>query len=189
MNDMLKEFGDSRAQMAGAPDYQHPQSDIILEECQELLAKLPEGKRLLEAAKEKGFKYQVITGKIPDFHVTGNDTLVLVCPANTKAVDLEEMACNMGMGIRALEQPHVGFQKPQFGNDSPQNVHAVRQHFLDITIEMCIIVSEIYDANNNSKIVDLLDKLGHRELYEAYRSGKSKEEMAEIYFKSVNAVT
>ena len=63
MNDMLKEFGDSRAQMAGAPDYQHPQSDIILEECQELLAKLPEGKRLLEAAKEKGFKIKI--GRFP----------------------------------------------------------------------------------------------------------------------------
>lgn len=188
MNDMLKEFGDSHAQMAGSMDYQHPQAQVILDECQGMLDKLPEGKRLLAFAQEKGIKYQVITGKIPDFHISGSDTLILVCPANTKAVDLDEMACNMGMGIRALEQPYIGIPRPHPGNNTPEGIHAVRRHFLDITVEMCKIVSEIYDMDNKSKIVDLLDKLGHRELYEAYRSGKSKEEMADIYFKSVNAV-
>ncbi|MDD3019563.1 MAG: hypothetical protein PHX61_01120 [Alphaproteobacteria bacterium] len=188
MNDMLKEFGDMGAQMAGGQtSYSHPQAGIILEECESLLSKIPEGQRLLALAKEKGFKTHVIAGKIPDFNVVGDDSLLLLCPLNTKAVDLDEMACNLGMGFRNLEQPHIGIPKPLMQN-TPEQAHALRRHFLDITVEMCRIVSEIYDLNNKTKIVDLVEKLGHRELYEAYRSGKSDKEMADIYFKSVNAV-
>ncbi|MBE2192214.1 MAG: hypothetical protein IAE63_08540 [Alphaproteobacteria bacterium] len=188
MNDMLKEFGDLGAQMAAGPNtYTHPQAQIVLEECESLLSQIPEGQRLLAFSKNQQIKVHVISGKIPDFTVVGDDTVLLLCPLNTKAVDLEEMACNLGMAIRNVEQPHVGIPKPLM-NNTPEQAHALRRHFLDITLEMCRIVSEIYDLNNKTKIVDLLEKLGHRELYEAYRSGKSEQEMADIYYKSVNAV-
>lgn len=188
MNDMLKEFGDTGAQMAaGTPSYAHPQAAAILEECESLLSGIAEGQRLLAFAREKNIAIRVIAGKIPDYMVTDDQTLLLLCPMDTKAVDLEEMACTLGLGIRTMEQPYIGIPKPLMNNTSDQS-YALRRHFLDITIEMCKIVSEIYDLNKNTKIVDLVEKLGHRELYEAYRSGKSAQEMADIYFKSVNAV-
>lgn len=188
MNDITKDFESMGAQLAGGTSsYGHPQAKIILEECESLLSKIPEGQRLLAFSRAHNVKTQVITGKIPDFNVAPDNTLLLICPMNTKAVDLEEMAVNLGMGIRNIEQPHVGIPKPLM-NNTPEQAYAARKHFLDITVEMCKLVSEIYDLNHNTKIVDLLEKLGHRELYEAYRSGKSEQEMADIYFRSVNAV-
>ncbi len=184
MNEVVKEFGLSGTRN-NEQQYTHPQAEAILAECHDLLGKIPEGRRLLELAQNKNYHISVITGPKPDYIFTSPTSTQLVCPLNTKAVDLPEMAVCMGLAIRDLEQPSVGIPRAVpaiHGQNLPQ---VLFKQLLDISIEMCKIVGEFYDVDNNTKLVDLLDKLGHGNLYRGFRSGKSQEELTKIYSVSI----
>lgn len=184
MNDVSKDFGSS-----GTPpvvdSYAHPLMDAILSESASLLSTIPEGRRLLALSKERNYKIKVISGREPDFRYVSEDTAYLVCPLNTKAVDLDVMALIYGLAIYELEQPSIGVSRAGF---DPSQKHILFAQLLDITLKMCQIVGEFEDVDNSIKLVDYLTKLGHSELYRGFRLGKSKEELTKIYSVIVNAV-
>lgn len=187
MNDVLKDFGSSGS-VPPVNSYAHPLTDTILKECGALLSEIPEGKRLLALAKEKNYKIEVISGREPDFRYGSEDTSFLICPLNTKAVDLDIMALIYGLCIYELEQPSLGFHRPAPGVPGVDLPQILFRQLLDITLEMCKIVGEFEDTKRSTKLVDYLAKLGHSELYREFRLGKSKEELTKVYSVSINAV-
>lgn len=184
MNDVFKEFGSSGAAPA-VSSYGHPLSEAILKESTDLLKLIPEGRRLLALAKERNYKIEVISGREPDFRYVSENTTYLICPLTTKAVDLDVMALIHGLAIYELEQPSIGIPRAAF---DPSQKHILFNQLLDITIKMCHIIGEFEDVNKSTKLVDYVEKLGHIELYRGYRSGKSKEDLTNIYSVKVNAV-
>ncbi len=184
MNDMSKNFGDSGAAPA-VSTYGHPLADAIIKESSDLLSKIPEGRRLLDLSKEKNYKIGVISGKDPDFKYANENTAYVICPQNTKAVDLDVMALTYGLAIYCLEQPSIGI--PRAGFD-PSQKHILFNQLLDITLKMCQIVGEFEDVDSSTKLVDYLAKLGHIELYRGFRLGQSKEQLIKIYSVIVKAV-
>lgn len=184
MNDVFKEFGSSGAAPA-VSSYGHPLSEAILKESTDLLKLIPEGRRLLALAKERNYKIEVISGREPDFRYVSENTAYLICPLTTKAVDLDVMALIHGLAIYELEQPSIGIPRAAF---DPSQKHILFNQLLDITIKMCHIIGEFEDVNKSTKLVDYVAKLGHIELYRGYRSGKSKEDLTNIYSVKVNAV-
>lgn len=187
MSDMQKAFG-TTGQAPSGPNYGHPLTEAIVSECSALLMQIPEGKRLLKFAKDNDLNFKVITGREPSFLPHEGKNIYLVCPANTKAVDLDEMACNMGIAIREAEQPTIGIPRPTPGTPGIDLEKATFNHMLDIIVEMCKITSEFVDVKKSTKLVDLLEKLGHSELYRGIRSGKSYQELAEILKKTIKSV-
>ena len=184
MNDVLKDFGSSGA-AAPVDSYGHPLADAIKKESVALLNNIPEGKRLLALAKDQNYKIEVINGRFPDFRYGSADTAYVVCPLNTKAVDLDVIALTYALAIYELEQPSLGIPRAAY---DPSQKHILFSQLLDITLKMCQIVGEFEDVGKSSKLIDYLAKLGHIELYRGYRSGKSQEELSNIYSVSINAV-
>lgn len=185
MNDVSKQFGTTGSAPA-VDTYSHPLKATILEECESLLQEIPEGRRLLSLAKERGYKVDVIAGREPDFRYVAADTTYLICPHNTKAVDLEVMALIYALAIYELEQPSLGIHR-QTSLEASQK-HILFKQLLDITLKMCHIVGEFEDREKPTKLVDYVSKLGHSELYRGFRLGKSKEELTKIYSVIVKAV-
>jgi len=177
MNDVLKEFGSSGAAPT-AGSYGHPLNEAIIKESISLLSQIPEGRRLLALAKDRNYKLSVISGREPDFRYVTEDTAYIICPLNTKAVDLDVMALIYGLAIYELEQPSIGIMRAAY---DPSQKHILFSQLLDITLKMCHIIGEFEDVNNSTKLVDYIDKLGHIKLYRGYRLGKSKEELTNIY--------
>lgn len=184
MNDMFKDFGSSGAAPA-VSTYAHPLADAIKKESFALLSEIPEGKRLLAVEKERNFKIEVINGRQPDFRYGDAETAYVICPLNTKAVDLDVIAVTYGLAIYELEQPSLGIQRAAY---DPSQKHLLFSQLLDITLKMCQIVGEFEDVGKSTKLIDYLANLGHIELYRGYRLGKSKEELTNIYSVSINAV-
>lgn len=185
MNDTInKDFGSSGAAPA-VDSYGHPMTEAILAETSALLSKIPEGRRLLQLAKDMHYKIRVIAGREPDFRYGSEDTAYLICPLNTKAVDLDVMALTHALAIYELEQPSVGVPRAAF---DPSQKHILFNQLLDITLKMCHIIGEFEDVDSSTKLVDYVAKLGHIELYRGYRSGKTKQELTNIYGVTVNAV-
>lgn len=189
MNDMLKEFGDSGARMAAGPiDYAHPMADAIISECTNLLLKIPEGQRLLAYQKDKGITLSILAGKKVDWQVSHDENkAVIFCPANTKAVDIQEMAMAIGIAIREMEHKDLGIHHPAPHQNPEMAQQIMLNYFLDMNMEMCKIVSEFekVDGNIYSKFLDLVKKLGQDEFYREYVSGKSQEELKETLKKTL----
>ena len=186
MSDMLKAFGTTGT--PSGPTYKHPLADEIIRESSALLMQIPEGKRLLKYAKDNDINFHAITGREPNYRRADGHNIYLICSANTKAVDLEEMACNLGLGIREIEQPSLGIPWLTPGAAVSDPDAAVINHFLDIIIEMCKIADEFVALNGSTKLVDLIEKLGHAELHRGIRSGLSHQELAEILRKTIKSV-
>ncbi len=188
MSDMLKAFGTTGQPTPAGADFKHPMEEDIVRECSALLMGIPEGKRLLAYAREHDINFHVMTGKEPNFRMADSKNLFLLCPANTRAVDLEEMACNMAIGIRNIEQPSIGIPRPTPGIPGVDLEKATFNHMLDIIIEMCKIALEFETVNKSTKLIDLVEKLGHGDINRAIRSGKSQEELAKILREEIKKV-
>lgn len=187
MSDMLKAFGTTGSTPTG-PGYAHPMTEDIIREASSLLMEIPEGRRLLEYAKKNDITFGAITGRQPSYQVTDSHHLFLICPANTKAVDLEEMACNLGIGIREIEQPSVGISRAVTGIPGQDLERITFNHMLDIIIEMCKIADEFVAVKGSTKLVDRIEKLGHSELHRGIRSGLPHQELANILNKTIKSV-
>lgn len=187
MNDVLKDFGSSGAVQAPNP-LAHPMADAILQECTELLLKTTEGKRLIEFSRQYSIKINVITGREPSFFTFEKDSTTLVCPANTKAVDLDVMACNLGMALRECDIAYNGVPLNTLNLPQDEKDWANYRKTLDVLITMCKIVHELSVVNNNTKLIDLVKKLGHYKLYEGVLSGLNDEELGKILINTLNAI-
>ena len=95
------------------------------------------------------------------------------------------MALIYALAIYELEQPSIGIPRAAF---DPSQKHILFNQLLDITLKMCHIIGEFEDVNKSTKLVDYVAKLGHIDLYRGYRSGKSKEDLTNVYSVKVNAV-
>lgn len=185
MNEVSKDFGSSGAVQAPNP-LAHPMADAILQECTELLEKTTEGRRLIDFSRQYAIKINVITGREPNFFTFEKDSTTLVCPAVTKAVDLDEMACNLGMGLRECECGYNGIALVTLNLPQEQKEWANYRKTLDTLTTMCKIVHELSVVNNNTKLIDLVKKLGHYKLYEGVLSGLNDEELGKILISTVN---
>ena len=184
MNDVTKAF-ETTGQIPTGPTYTHPLSEDIIRECSSLLMEIPEGRRLLKFARDNDIKFNAITGREPGYQYGDAHNVFVICPANTKAVNLDEMACNLGMAIREIEQQSEGISRPVYGSMAADQQRVSFNHFLDIIYTMCKIVSEFVDVRKDTKLVDLVEKLGHGSIYRGIRSGKNKQELAEVFADSL----
>ena len=185
MNDVLKDFGSSGAVQAPNP-LAHPMADAIRAECIDLLKKTKEGSRLVEFAEQYSIKITIITGRVPNYLTYTRDETTLVCPAVTKAVDLEEMACNLAMGLRECETGYNGVPLTSINLPPEEKNWANYRKTLDSLTTMCKIAYEFSVVNNNTKLIDLVKKLGHYKLYEGVLSGQTDEELGKILITTLN---
>lgn len=185
MNDVLKDFGSSGAVQTPNP-LTHPMADAIRAECISLLEKTNEGKRLLEFANQYSIKINVITGREPNYVTYTRDETTLICPAVTKAVDLDEMACNLAMGLRECESGYNGVPLTSINLPQADKDWSNYRKTLDSLTVMCKIAYEFSLVNNNTKLIDLVKKLGHYKLYEGVLSGLNDEELGKILITTVN---
>lgn len=189
MNDMLKQFGDTGAAIAsGSMNYAHPLADAIISECTALLSKIAEGQRLLAYKQSKGITIDIITGKKVDWQINHDQNKAAIfCPSNTKAVDIQEMTLALAMSIREIEHKELGVTQPNMQISAEMGQKVLIDYFLDLNMEMCIIVTEFEkaDADNFPKFLDLVKKLGQYEFYRDYVAGKSQQELRETLRKTL----
>ncbi len=185
MNDVSKDFGSSGAAQELNP-LTHKMADDIRAECISLLKKTTEGSRLIDFANQYSIKINIITGREPNYVTYTRDETTIVCPAVTKAVDLDEMACNLAMGLRECETGYNGVPLTSINLPQADKDWANYRKTLDSLTTMCKIAYEFSVVNNNTKLIDLVKKLGHYKLYEGVLSGLNDEELGKILISTVN---
>lgn len=180
MSDSLHDSFGQVGHAPTGPSYAHPQQDEIIRDAVELLREIPEGQRLVDLIKEFDLTIRVIIGKEPGFFIPDANSVVLVSPKILAGVNSYETACNLGLGIKEIEMNVVNIQRLS------SEPHLIYQKMIDIVLEMCKIVSEFEDVKNHMKLVDLIKKLGHSDVYRLYRSKASYKEMADQIVETIS---
>jgi len=180
MSDILHDAFGALGQTPTGPNYTHPQQDEIIRDAVALLEEIPEGKRLVEQIKNQDLSIRVMIGKIPGFFVPESSTVVLLMPKILAGINEYETACNLGLGIKEIELNLVNIQRLD------ADPFSLNKKLIDIVLEMCKIVSEFQDVKNHLKLVDLVEKLGHAEVYRMYRAKASYQEMADQILKTIS---
>jgi hypothetical protein len=164
----------------------HPDDIRIIETAKNLLANTVTGMSLLQLMNAYSIPVKVIKGREPNFSVPDDKTVVLICPEKTPA-DLHEMAVNLGLGIRSVEHGMVGFKMPAQARGTQEAQNVLFSKTLDIVMTMCKLVSEFVDRGEATNLVELIEKLGHGDIYRANRSGASFQEMEALLKKAVTS--
>lgn len=179
MSDTLQDAFGPLGQTPSGPNYGHPQQDEIIRDAVALLGTIPEGKVLLPMIKEMDIAIRCIVGKQPGFVTPDQHTITLITPKALAGVNPFETACNLGLAIKEIQINLLQIQRLK------QEPNLLNKKVIDIVLEMCKIVSEFQDVHNHLKLVDLIEKLGHGNVYKLYRSKADYKEMAELIVKEL----
>ncbi len=173
---------DASMEKGTGPQYTHPQSAMILDECKKLLWLIPTGQKLIQVMNQYNIPVQMIISREITFNVPDNKTVHIFCP-NPPPKDLLPVALNLALGIRDVEQGILGY-KLSGGNayniQSQADMDILFTKILDIITNMCKMAEEYEEEVGTTKLIDYVKQLGHAEFYKAYKDRKDPRELEDI---------
>ena len=177
-NPLSGSFG-ALGDMPNVVTYDSEESDPILKGAKDILQKIPSGIRLLEIMTQYNIPIKTIRGKELTYTNPDEQSIFLVLPPHAEK-SLELVALTLGCAIRDVEQSIKGFTKPDPQIDPIEFASITFSRTLDILVSMCQIADDLKEKLGFTKPLDIIDDLGHIELYKAYKDNASHDQMIEV---------
>jgi hypothetical protein len=179
--DLHGAFGDKGTKSTQI-DYSHPNSKEILDEVKKVLNHCPTGYALLAVADAYDFTIRILKGRgEPGF---SPDTKISYIHVPIKQQNSKPKQCiDLVKAIRLGEQDILGFTAPDPTKDMLNYASVIHAKNLDSIAFACKLVYELRDSSFFSDLLDEIKNLGHYNVYKAYASEASKEELAEVYLE------
>ena len=187
----MSEIHDAFAPLGQAPinlpssSAMHPEQGEIIRQSKEILVNLPTARPLLDFANLNQVSISVLNGKEPEFSSPDNKSVVLIAP-RIYAKDIKELALCLACGLKIVQNYYLGFRPTTASHDTLEWKNEQAGKLLDIIILMCKIAEEYVVVSNDTKFVDLIKRLGHSDMYEAFLNKAPYEELEKIMLKSIN---
>ncbi|MBI1327195.1 MAG: hypothetical protein GC136_06090 [Alphaproteobacteria bacterium] len=179
---MLDAFSAKGGSDKAGLDMTHPDGDSILNEAIEILEKIPEGLRLLEVKNTYNIPIKVIKGKEITFNLPDEDTVYIFAPSGKKN-PAEILALAVACGLREAEHKIVGFTRPSKHLPMEEQAQIIYSKSLDIILCMCRIADEIHEKFKLRTVLDIIDELGHGEVYKAFKENKDLTGVGSVFLK------
>jgi len=158
---------------------------MILSEAKEILAKIPSGTRLLDVLSNNSVPVKTMAGKELTYTTPDEQSIFIVLPPHSEK-NPELVAMTLGCAIRDIEQSIKGFTKPDPQLDPVEFASITFSRTLDILVSMCQIADDLKEELGFTKPLDIIDDLGHNDLYKAYKDNADHDQMIEVLVGSVN---
>lgn len=187
MPENLHDTFDASKERGFGLEYAHPQNDTILSECKKILWRVPTGQRLLNVMSQNNIPAMVVSNREINYNVPDLKTVHIFCPKPAPK-DLTIVALALALGIRDVEHGMLGYRlKAKNLNEiiSQEDSDILLSKTLDIIVTMCKIAEEFHDETGDTKLIDYVQNLGHRELYKAFKDRKNLQELEEIFKRSL----
>ena len=157
--------------------YAHPESASILSKARDDLAKSATGLRLLQMADQRNIEIHILVNKdITRFVPDSGHIYLGLSPDNEP--DERHIVLNLGGALREAEHFLVGYAPPDPENSDPTDFVALSfAKELDIIINICMVAEELHASSALQNMIDVLEDMGHGQIYQSYREQKSAEEM------------
>ena len=172
-------FGD-RGTNFNALNFSHPYAEGIIDRAKELLAESKTGNILAKAQEQRNIPIHVLKGD----GESGYNPLskVIYVPISSKKDKLDGKTFILFVkALRALDQEYVGLETPEPTMDV--TTYAARLHAknVDCILYACKVIQEMASSKVFSNLLDAIEEFGYIELYRAYESKASMEELYKIY--------
>jgi len=162
-------------------EYRHPQAEHIEKEIRSLLSEIETGKHLLQHAKNHNLEIYLIRHKEIRGHSPEGKIICLSIPEEKSEIE-PRMVLELVAGLREAEQTHLGYTSPRAGMDPLEFAALSHAKNLDIVVHMCRVAFELHKHLNTQDYVDVLEKLGHGGIYDAYVRDFSSDKIVDTYY-------
>ena len=180
-NKLQGAFGD-RGTNFNALNFSHPYAEGIIERAKELLNESEAGQALIRVQTNKKVPIHVLKGDGESGY--NHLSKVIYVPISGKKHGLDAKAFLLFVkAIRSLDQEFIGLETPDPTMDVMHFAARLHSKNIDSIIYACKVVKEMSNSKVFSNLLDALDSFGYSELYKAYDSGLSREELYDIYAK------
>lgn len=157
-------------------------SRTLLAELRRMLNASPTARRLMQVGDEQGVAVKFMRGREETVYVPEQKWIFVSITPRTKAS--ARLALQYAGALREAEQNILGYTRPGAGADDDTWVTENAVKNLDIIRNMCIIVKELGQQNQqDSTFLDSLIELGHDEINKALMKGVSEEDLLRLYAK------
>lgn len=164
----------------------HPEEATIISKIKEILYELPTGRILIDFMNSHHIPVSVLLGRDADFSCPDGQSIILICPLHRIDNHISELCLGLASGIRTVFNFSQGYTPTKAPHETIEwkNEHAAK--LLDIVLLICKLAEELETVRKDTKFVDLLKRLGHSDIYEAFLNKAPYEELEKIMLKSIN---
>jgi hypothetical protein len=160
--------------------YEHEDSAPIIKKATDILNKIPAGTRLIEVMNKYNIPVKVLKGKELTYNTPDEQSIFMFLPPKAEK-NPELVALVLGCAIRDVEQGIVGFTRPDKELDPVEFASMTFTKSLDIVVSMCQIADEMEEKLGYEKPLDIIEELGHIELYRAYKAKADHNTLVDIF--------
>lgn len=174
---------DQKTGASGSVSYAHPHEKEILKKARMVLKQTKTGQELLDIANKWGVTIKVFKNR--NAHGLAQDrqtAYVGLSPSQEEPDAL--MILELAAALREVQHILMGYTVPDESTDPLGAATAKHAKFLDIVIQMCKIGHELTESMGTSEYVDILEDLGHGEIYKAHVAEASKQQIVDKYVEA-----
>ncbi len=165
--------------------YAHDESDKILVSLREILSQIPAGQRLLEILDQFKIPVKIIKSRDIQYTTPDEQSIYLFTAPHYKK-DIDVLAVTLACGIRDIEQSIKGFTKPDPQLDPVEFASITFSRSLDIIVTMCEISDQLKEKFGYEKPLDIIEEIGHGDIYRAYKSQVDRDSMVDMLIGNVH---
>jgi hypothetical protein len=179
-NDRLQgAFGD-RGTNVNAISYGHPHGEKIIAEAREVLSLSETGRLLLRASQKGNIPVNVIKGTGDSGFSVESRIVFIQTSGKAKKADPKTILY-YAKALREADQDLMGYKAPDPDKDIMEYATALHAKNMDAITYVCKIVKELTDTEYFTILLDVLDEIGYKRVYEVYARDGSQEEIFKAY--------
>lgn len=172
-------FGDKGTNV-NALSYSHPHAEKIMEETEEILRESETGSLLLKAKAKGNIPVSIMKGTGESGFSSDSKIIYLQIPGKMKNTD-SRIILNYVKSLREADQHLMGYIAPDPNKDIMQYATVMHAKNMDAITYVCKFVKELTSSSHFSVLLDMLQQLGYKEVYEVLIRDGSQEEIFKAY--------
>lgn len=179
-NDLQSAFGDRGTNVNAGMVYGHPHGEAIIEGAKDIMRESQTGRTLIMVQEKFNIPIHVMKGKSESGFSPEMKTIFIYVPAKTKNAT-GEVVFDLIKATREADLEYSGHKAPDPMKDLMDYAGFMHARNLDTVTHACIIIKELTNSSYFSVLLDTITNLGFNNLYKAYLSGASKDELYNHY--------
>lgn len=172
-------FGSKGTKVNQIP-YGHPYADNILQKTRELLMQSTTGALLLKSVDLGQIPIHVLKGLGEPAFSPDTRVVYLQIPPKIDAANAK-LILQFAKALREADQELLGFKAPDPGKDIMEYATVMHAKNMDSITHVCKIVQELTNSSYYADLLDAIDEIGYKRVYQVYVGGGSQEEIFKAY--------
>lgn len=178
-NGLQSAFGD-RGTNVNSMSYGHPHAEEIIEGAEKIIRESDTGRLLLKSKAMGNIPVSIMKGSGEAGFSPDAKIIYIQIPGKVRIAD-SKIIIQYVKALREADQHLIGKVAPDPNKDIMKYAIAMHAKNMDAITYVCKFVKELTNSSYFSVLIDTIDELGYKEVYEIYAKGGTTEEIFKAY--------